>query len=104
MTMRLNTTIPLHDVDPAEGLDGVCNIDSSSAQIKLWHAQKQHDEGMISGRELAIVERLAGQVAGRSRTLFNPYTGEIRKVFLPDWYGKHRDGDPPLVGWKKDKL
>jgi hypothetical protein len=43
---------------------------------------------MISGKELAIVERLVGQLAGRARTIYNPYTGEIRKTFLPDWIGK----------------
>lgn len=103
MSIRTSATIPIHDVDPVEGLDGVCQVDPSSAQLKLWHAQMQRDQGIISGSELAVVEKLAGQVAGRARTIMNPYTGEIRKVFLPDWVGKHKPEDPPMVGWTAQK-
>lgn len=96
--------IPTHDVDPAEGLEGVCKIDPSSAQIKLWHAQKQHDNGVLSSKELAVVERIAAQTAGRARTIYNPFTGEIRKAFLPDWIGKHKPDEPPVVGWRQEIL
>jgi|ERR1035437_875946 hypothetical protein len=92
-----------HDIDPVEGLEEICKLDPSSAQLRLWHAQRQHDEGVLSGKELAVVERIAGQTAGRSRTIFNPYTGEIRKVMLPDWVGKHKDEDAPIVGWSATK-
>ena len=90
--------IPTIDRDPLERLDELVQ-ESSSAQIQLWHAQSQRDHGMISDKELAIVEKLAGQVAGQSRSIYNPYTGELRKVFLPDWYTKHRPEDPTLSGW-----
>lgn len=103
MTLRSSATIPTHDIDPAEGIGGICAIDPSSAQIRLWHAQRQHDDGMISSKELAVLERVAGQTAGRSRTIYNPYTGEIRQVFLPDWIGKHKPEDPPMVGWTAKK-
>lgn len=105
MTFKTSVTIPIHDVDAAEGLQALCEVDPSSAQLKLWHAQMQRDQGCISGKELEIVERLAGQTAGRARTIYNPYTGEIRRAFLPDWVGKHKPEDPPMVGWtaQKDK-
>lgn len=98
-----SAVIPTLDIDPAEGLEGVCKIDPSSAQLKLWHAQKQHDLGVLSSKELAVVEQIAGRTAGRARTIYNPYTGEIRKAFLPDWIGKHKDEDAPMVGWTKQK-
>jgi hypothetical protein len=85
--IRGSKTIPVHDRDPVEGL-GSCLLDPGAAQLQLWHAQAQHDRTMISGKELAIVERLAGQLAGRAHSIYNPYTGEIRKTFLPDWIGK----------------
>jgi len=55
-------------------------LDPSSAQFQLWLAQAQRDAGRISGRELAGIERAAAPLAHRSRTIFNPFTGEIRKV------------------------
>ena len=87
MTIRGKGTIPVYDRDPVEGLSD-CLIDPSAAQLQLWHAQAQRDKTIISDKELAIVERLAGQMAGQSRTIYNPFTGEIRKTFLPDWIGK----------------
>jgi hypothetical protein len=41
---------------------------------------------MISSSELAVVERLAGVVAGKSRAIYNPYTGEMRRQFIPDLF------------------
>lgn len=101
MTLRFSAVIPVHDIDPTEGLVGVVALGDSSAQLKLWHAQRQHDAGAISGRELTVVEAVAGAAAGRSRALYNPYTGEIRRAFLPDWVGKHRSEDAPMVGWRQ---
>jgi hypothetical protein len=98
----MGRTIQVHDKDPVEGLEN-CLIDSSAAQLQLWHAQAQRDNGMISGKELAVVEKLSRQMAGRARTIYNPYTGEIRKVMLPDWYGKHKPEDPTLSGWTPKK-
>lgn len=98
MTLK-GTTIPIHEIDLNEGVKEVCAVDPSSAQLVLWHGQMQHDLGVISSKELAALEATAGQVSGRARTIYNPYTGEIRKVFLPDWVGKHRPEDPPIVGW-----
>lgn len=103
MTLRCSATIPVHDVDVAESAEAVCQIDPSSAQLLLWHGQAQFDLGAISSRELAVLERTAGAAAGRARTIYNPYTGEIRRVFLPDWVGKHRPEDPAMVGWTQAK-
>jgi hypothetical protein len=54
--------------------------DPSSAQFQLWLAQAQRDTGAYSSRELAAMERAANPMAAKSRTVFNPFTGEIRKV------------------------
>jgi hypothetical protein len=87
MTVKGSRTIQVHDKDPVEGLEN-CLLGAGAAQLQLWHAQAQRDRAMISGKELAIVEKLAGQLAARARSIYNPYTGEIRKAFLPDWIGK----------------
>lgn len=57
----------------------VC-LDPSSAQLQTWLAQARRDRGMISDREMALVEAVAGPLASRSRTIFNPFTGEIRRI------------------------
>ena len=90
MTIKGVGTIPVYEnLDLAKGIvDGGTVFDPSSAQLQLWHAQAQRDQTIISDKELAVVERLAGQTAGRSRSIYNPFTGEIRKTFLPDWIGK----------------
>lgn len=79
--------IETHEKDPVEGLEN-CLLDPSAAQLQLWHAQSQRDHGMISGKELAIVEKLTNKEATKARTIYNPYTGEIRKAYLPEWYWK----------------
>jgi hypothetical protein len=85
--IRGKGTIPIWDRDPVEGLENML-LDPSAAQLQLWHAQSQRDRMMISDKELAVVERLSGRMAGEAKTIYNPYTGEIRKAFLPDWIGK----------------
>lgn len=91
--------ITTHDIDPLEDIELIQQIDPSSVQLRLWHAQMQHDEGKLSSKELMKLERVASATSGRVRTIYNPYTGEIRKAYLPDWVGKHKEEDPPLVGW-----
>jgi hypothetical protein len=59
-------------------LEGI--LDPSSAQFQLWLAQAKRDHGDMSGKELGKVEAAIGGTAKRSKTLFNPFTGEIRKV------------------------
>ncbi len=54
--------------------------DPSSAQIQLWMAQARRDHGMISDHEMSIVEGVAGAQARKSIAMFNPFTGEYRKV------------------------
>jgi hypothetical protein len=54
--------------------------DCSMAQFHLWLAQAQRDKKMISGKELAVVEKLVGPKAKKAKTIYNPFTGEIRKV------------------------
>jgi hypothetical protein len=55
-------------------------LDPSSAQLHLWLAQSQHDMGNFGTRELAHIELKVRNMARRSKTIFNPFTGEIRKV------------------------
>jgi hypothetical protein len=100
MTLK-GTTIPTHDIDPLEDIELIKQIDPSAVQLRLWHAQMQHDQSALSSKELTKLEAHAKVTAGRVRTIYNPYTGEIRKAFLPDWVGKHRPEDPPMVGWAK---
>src|SRR5215472_8001957 len=98
--MRISSTIPTYDIDPTHEAESIAMMGPSAAQLRLWHAQMQRDKGVLSGEELAKLERTIGGEARRARTIFNPYTGEVRKVFLPDWYGKHRETDAPVVGWR----
>jgi len=55
-------------------------LDPSSAQFQLWLAQMKRDHGDLSGREMGKVESAVQPMAKKSRTMFNPFTGEIRKV------------------------
>ena len=57
-------------------------LDPSSAQVQLWLAQMKRDHGDMSGREMAAAERIAQPQARRSRILYNPFTGEIRREYL----------------------
>ena len=56
--------------------------DPSSAQFQLWLAQMKRDHGDLSGREMGKVESAVQPMARRSRTLFNPFTGEVRRQFI----------------------
>lgn len=71
-------TIP-HDKEV--NLDAI--LDPSSAQLQLWLAQMKRDHGDLSSREMNKIEIAAKPLAGKSRTLYNPFTGEIRKEFMP---------------------
>lgn len=42
----------------------------------------KRDHGDLSGREMGRVETFIQPMAKTSKTLFNPFTGEIRKVDL----------------------
>jgi hypothetical protein len=55
-------------------------LDPSSAQFQLWLAQMKRDHCDLSGREMGKVESAVQPMAKKSRTMFNPFTGEIRKV------------------------
>lgn len=59
-------------------LDAV--LDPSSAQMQLWLAQMKRDHGDISGRELSKIEQVVRPLAKQAKTIYNPFTGEIRKV------------------------
>ena len=56
--------------------------DPSSAQLQLWLAQMKRGHSQISDREMAKAEMGAQPLARKSRTLYNPFTGEIRKEYL----------------------
>lgn len=55
-------------------------INPSMAQFQLWLAQAQHDYGNYSSVELSKLEAKASWGAQRSKTIFNPFTGELRKI------------------------
>lgn len=55
-------------------------VDPTSAQFQLWLAQMKRDHGDISGRELSKVERAVKPEARKARTIYNPFTGEIRRI------------------------
>jgi hypothetical protein len=55
-------------------------IDPSMAQFHLWLAQAQRDHGRISDAEMTRMEAAAQSLASRSRVMFNPFTGEIRRM------------------------
>ena len=81
MTLRAyGRTIPLEGREP----NPQAVLDPSSAQLHLWIAQAQRDHGNYSGREMAIIEKVAQPLADKAITMYNPLTGEIRKF---DRYG-----------------
>lgn len=55
-------------------------ISPEMAQYHLWLAQIQRDHGNLSDREMARFELKAAPEARKARTLFNPFTMEIRRI------------------------
>ncbi len=76
MTTRHGRLLWLDDREPRPD----AAINPSMAQHHLWLAQAQRDAGNFSGRELEKMEGLTRAMASKSRTIFNPFTGEIRKI------------------------
>jgi hypothetical protein len=76
MTVRHSRLLSLDGRAPS--IEAIC--DPSSAQLQLWLAQAQRDCRNIGDSEMAKMERAAAALAKRSRVMFNPFTGEIRKV------------------------
>lgn len=76
MTVRHSRLLSLDEREPSTA----AIVDPSSAQFQLWLAQAQRDYRSISDAEMARVEAAAGALAKKSRVMFNPFTGEIRKV------------------------
>ena len=72
--MDLGRLLPFKDREP----NSEAVINPSMAQYHLWLAQIQRDHGKLSDREMARMEGKASMLAQRSRTIFNPFTGEIR--------------------------
>jgi len=54
--------------------------DPSSAQFQIWLAQMKRDHGLISDFEMGKVENSLQSQAKKAKTIYNPFTGEIRKV------------------------
>jgi hypothetical protein len=74
--MDLGRLLPLDGREPsAEAI-----TDPSTAQFQLWLAQAKRDQNNLSGRELSKIEGAASMLASRSRTMFNPFTGEVRRI------------------------
>lgn len=70
--------VPIHEVPDVPITDVVWCMGSAAWQVYL--AQARRDKGMISDKELAVVERVAGPMAKQLVTIMNPFTGEKRKV------------------------
>ena len=64
--------------DRQVNLDAV--LDPSSAQMQLWLAKMKRDHNQISGREMAQVEQAITPLAKKAKTIYNPFTGEFRRV------------------------
>ncbi len=65
-------------VDRPLNMDAI--LDPSSAQMQLWLAKMKRDHNQISGREMAQVEQHAAPLAKKAKTIYNPFTGEFRRV------------------------
>src|SRR5260370_34389531 len=89
MTTRLSRLLWLDGREPS--IPAI--LDPSSAQFQLWLAQAQRGQGNLSGREMAKVVLAAQSMARRSRVMFNPFTGEERKVELS--HGDFFPREPP---------
>lgn len=55
-------------------------LDPTSAQFQLWLAQMKRDHGDISGRAMEQAEINAAGHAKKAKIMYNPFTGEIRRV------------------------
>ena len=69
-------TLPLHDRFP----NPEAVLDPTMAQVHLWLAQAQRDHNMISDDEMSKFETIATAKAKRCNLIYNPYTGEFRKL------------------------
>lgn len=55
-------------------------LDPATAQFQLWLAQIQRDHGNLSDKQMAHMELRAAPQAAKAKTIFNPFTGEIRRI------------------------
>jgi len=76
MVSRLLTTVPDVPDVPIE----MVAFDVGTAAWQMYLAKARRDKGMISDKEMAVVERVAGPLAKRSYSMFNPFTGERKRV------------------------
>lgn len=70
-------TVPIPDRMPLMG-----SMDAAQSWLNLKMAEAQRDRGLMSGRELSKVEIALQPQARKARTIYNPFTGEIRKEFI----------------------
>ncbi len=76
MTFTFGRLLPLDDREPRP--DAATN--PSMAQHHLWLAQAQFDHRNIGVNELSKIEGKLAMNARQSRTIFNPFTGEVRRL------------------------
>jgi hypothetical protein len=78
---RKGTTITFHDkeVNP----DAI--LDRSSAQFQTWLAQIKRDHGQLTGREMEQAEIAIGGRQKTARCMYNPFTGEFKRIKLGDF-------------------
>jgi hypothetical protein len=56
------------------------NLDPNQAKLNLQLSRMQRDQGSLSDREMAKIEQILNPQAKKSRTMYNPFTGELKKV------------------------
>lgn len=76
-------TLPLDNREPNPE---AAVLSPEMAQYHLDLARAQRDHNNISDKEMAKMEGAAGMLATRSRTLWNPFTGQFRTVELSNRY------------------
>jgi len=54
--------------------------DPTSAQIQMWLAQMKRDHSDISAKEMEQHETAFGSQARRARCMYNPFTGEFKRI------------------------
>lgn len=81
-TVVFGPTLPLPDRGPS--VDAAM-VSAESAAIQRMLAEALRDCGRISDHEMAQFEIAIGPMRRTSRHMFNPYTGEYRRVSLGGW-------------------
>jgi hypothetical protein len=78
----VSRTIPIPDRPALVGFSEKGDLSPDQARLNLDLSRAQFDMGNLSSAELAKIEQALNPQARNARTIYNPFTGEVRKVFL----------------------